>query len=102
MALRGESTVEMAGDGGMCRLGKDVAPVGGADSGWVGYGLGEAMDAGDLWFPQVHEQSVCSLLAVEGIEFESWAASSSSSVELPDLFSGITGEDTETALRKSM
>lgn len=32
-ALMGESNVDMAGDGGMCILGYDVTPVGGADIG---------------------------------------------------------------------
>lgn len=32
----GESIAETAGDLGTCRLGKDVAPVGGADIGSVG------------------------------------------------------------------
>lgn len=40
VALIGDSKVDMAGDGGMCRLGNEVAPVGGADMGCAGYGLG--------------------------------------------------------------
>lgn len=32
-ALMGESSVDMAGDGGICKLGNVVAPVGGADMG---------------------------------------------------------------------
>lgn len=95
----GESSVDNAGDGGICKLGNEVTPVGGADIGWVGYGLGGTAVL-DLWFPHLHEQSVCSLLAVDGID--SWAASSSSSLELPDRFSGMTGEATDMALRKSM
>lgn len=55
---------------------------------------------GDLWSPHLQEQSVCSLLAVDGTD--SWAASSSSSLELPDRFSGTMGEATDMALRKSM
>lgn len=99
VALMGDSMVESAGDGGMCRPGNDVAPVGGADMGWLGYGLG-GTPVGDLWFPHLQEQSVCSLLAVDGTD--SWAMSSSSSLELPDRFSGMTGEVTDMALRKSM
>lgn len=40
-ALMGESSAGMpvAGDGGMCRLGNEVGPAGGADMGCVGYGL---------------------------------------------------------------
>lgn len=33
VALMGDSNVDMAGEGGMCKLGKEVAPVGGADMG---------------------------------------------------------------------
>jgi hypothetical protein len=36
VALRGESRLETAGETGTCKLGKEVAPVGGADMGWVG------------------------------------------------------------------
>jgi hypothetical protein len=104
VALMGESSVDMAGDGGMCKLGNDVTPVGGADMGCLENGLG-GTPTGDLvllaWFPHLHEQSVCSLLAVDGTD--SWAASSSSSLELlPARFSGMTGEVTDMALRKSM
>lgn len=66
-ALMGESRVDMAGDGGMCMLGYDVTPVGGADMGCVGYGLG-GMATGDRWSSHLHEQSVCWLLAVDGPE----------------------------------
>lgn len=107
VALRGESSVEVAGEGGMCRLGKEATPVGGADRGYKGYGLaGVPAVVGDLlvpWFPHLHEQSVCSLLAVDGIESGAAASSSSSSsLELPGRFSGTTGEATEMDLRKSM
>lgn len=47
VALIGDSSVDIAGEGGICRLGNEVAPVGGADMGCVGYGLG-ATAAGDL------------------------------------------------------
>jgi hypothetical protein len=99
VALMGDSRVDMAGDGGTCKLGNEVAPVGGADMGSVGYGLGVAV-VGDLWFPHLHEQSVRSLLAVDGMD--SCAASSSSSLELPERFSGMTGDATDMALRKSI
>ena len=33
VALMGESSVDRAGDAGMCRLGNDVGPIGGADMG---------------------------------------------------------------------
>lgn len=35
VALMGDSNMETAGDGGMCKLGNEVAPVGGADMGCV-------------------------------------------------------------------
>ena len=49
------------------------------------------MVAGDLWPPHLHEQSVCSLLAVDGADS---CAESSSGVESPDadLFAGTTGD----------
>lgn len=75
-------------------LGNDVAPVGGADMGWLGKGLG-GIPLGDLWFPHLHEQSVCSLLGVDSAE------SSSEEVD-PDLFPGKTGEGADMALRKSI
>lgn len=58
------------------------------------------MPAGDLWLPHLQEQSVRSLLAVDGAD--SCAESSSGVVVPDDLFSGTTGEDTDIALRKSM
>lgn len=97
VALRGESRLESEGDGGRCRLGNDVAPVGGADIGCVGCEVIGAL-VGDLWPPHLQEQSVCSLLAVDGTE----SCAESSSVVLPDLFSGTTGEDIDMDLRKSM
>ena len=97
VALRGESKLDIAGDGGRCRLGKEVAPVGGADIGCVGFEVRGA-PVGDLWPPHLQEQSVCSLLAVEGTE----SCAESSSVVLPDLFSCTTGEDIDMDLRKSI
>ena len=97
VALRGESRLESEGDGGRCRLENDVAPVGGADIGCVGCEVIGAL-VGDLWPPHLQEQSVCSLLAVDGTE----SCAESSSVVLPDLFSGTTGEDIDMDLRKSM
>jgi len=95
----GESTAETAGDCGSRRLGKEVAPVGGADMGTVGQ-LEAAADVGEeaACLPHLHEQSVRSLLAVEGMES---CAESSSELELvTDLrISGATGD---MALRKSM
>lgn len=109
VALRGESRVDSAGDGGRCRLGNDVAPVGGADIGCcvgcevkgtlVGVGMG------DLWPPHLQEQSVCSLLAVDGTDADPEScAESSSVVVLPeDRFSDTTtGEGIDMDLRKSM
>jgi hypothetical protein len=46
VALSGESRLDTAGDTGTWRLGKVVAPIGGADIGWVGYELGTLV--GDL------------------------------------------------------
>lgn len=46
VALRGESRLDTAGETGTCRPGNEVAPVGGADVGWLGYELG--MLVGDL------------------------------------------------------
>jgi hypothetical protein len=109
VALTGDSILEIDGDGGRYRLGNVVAPEG-ADMGTVGYGLaGAAVDA--LWFPHLHEQSVCVLMAVEGVESCALSSlSSSSSLELLDLFSGMTGEvidvitgdASDIALRKSI
>ena len=48
VALRGESKLDSAGDGGRCRLGNDVAPVGGADIGCVRCGELEGALVGDL------------------------------------------------------
>lgn len=82
--------MDTAGDGGTFKPGKDVTLKGGADMGWFAYGLvGTA--AGNLWLPHLHEQSVSTLLAVEGAES---CAGSSSGVELPDadLFVGIIGD----------
>jgi hypothetical protein len=57
------------------------------------------MLVGDLWLPHLHEQSVCSLLAVDGDD--SWA-DSSSVVSLVELFSGMTGDGIDMDFRKSM
>lgn len=57
------------------------------------------MPTGDLWLPHLQEQSVCSLLAVDGTDS---CAESSSGVLVPDLFSGTTGEGIDIALRKSI
>lgn len=55
----------------------------------------------DLWLPHLQEQSVCSLLAVDGAES---STESSSGVVVPDpvRFPVATGDDTDIALRKSM
>jgi hypothetical protein len=54
---------------------------------------------GDLWLPHLQEQSVCSLLAVEGAE----SCAESSSVEtLLDVLSGMMGDGTDIDLRKSI
>lgn len=98
VALRGESRLDSAGDGGRCRLGNDVAPVGGADIGCVGCEPKGALVGDDLWLPHLQEQSVCSLLAVDGTD----SCAESSSVVLPDLFSGTMGEGIDMDLRKSM
>lgn len=74
-ALReGESSMETAGEGGILRLGNESAPFGGADMGiWLKGlgGMGGAV-AGPFrvvcWCSHLQEQSVCSLVAVEGAD----------------------------------
>lgn len=83
VALMGESTWEKAGEGGIFRLGKDASPFGGADMGSRVKGLGGIAGAlaGTLcWCSHLHEQSVASLVAVEGKD--SVVAVSSSEVSL--------------------
>jgi hypothetical protein len=103
LALSGEQTLDRAGEGGILRLGNEVAPVGGADMGgnWVN-GLGGISGAvaaiGILCLcscSQWHEQSVCSLLAVDGAD---------SGVVSPDSdgFSGAGELRDMAALRKSV
>jgi hypothetical protein len=63
--------MEMAGEGGILRLGNESAPVGGADMGiWLkGLGGMAGAVAGPLcWCSHLQEQSVCSLVAVEGAD----------------------------------
>lgn len=72
-ALMGESTWDTAGEGGILRLGKEFAPVGGADIGSCVKGLGGIAGAvaGALCScscSHLQETSVCSLVAVEGSE----------------------------------
>ena len=66
----GESTFPAAGEGGILMLANVVAPVAGADSGWLAGGDAGALAAlavGDLWmWSQSHEHSLASLVAVDG------------------------------------
>lgn len=100
LALIGEAAYETAGDGGIFRLGKVSAPFGGADMGILLKGLGGMTGAvaGALWCWPSHlqEQSVCSLVAVEGAE------SALDSLEGDDLAGVIAGELRDMDLRKSM
>jgi hypothetical protein len=117
LALSGESKLDTAGEGGILRLGNDVAPTGGADMGSCAKGLGGiggAVAGGDLyWWPMLtplvfvwlllswqlfshrQEQSVRSLLAVDG---------SDSGVVSPDSdrLHGTAGEFSDMARRKSV
>ena len=54
---------------------------------------------GTLWAPHLHEQSVCSLLAVEGAEP---CVDSSSVVTQSEDLSGRIGDATDMDLKKSM
>ena len=97
LALRGESMLDAAGDGGIFRLGKAVAPVGGADMGSCAKGLGGTAGAvrGGCFVSSLHEQSDRSLLAVDGTD---------SGVASPDSvrLQGTTGEFSDMDRRKSV
>lgn len=66
MALNGESEPENAGDGGMRR--RPNLPVVGAEEGKTNAEVRGAVDIGDLCVSQLHEQSLCSLVPVDGAE----------------------------------
>jgi hypothetical protein len=66
VALNGESLPENAGDGGMRSL--PSLPVVGAEEGKTKAEVGMAVVVGDLCESQLHEQSLCSLVLVEGAE----------------------------------
>lgn len=101
LALMGDAPCETAGEGGILRLGKVSAPFAGADMGTLLKGLGGIAGAvmGALWCwpPHLHEQSVCSLLAVDGAE-----SVFVSLVEGDDLAGVMAGELIDMDLRKSM
>ena len=92
-ALKGDMTgvspaLDAAGEGGIRRLGK-VVPAGGADMGCVG---AVVTGLGDLWRrSQSHEQSVASLVAVEGALSTSLSSRSPSAESSdPELAADLT------------
>lgn len=101
LAVAGESLLESAGETGILRLGKMFGPVTGADRGSAANGLGGIAGAvaggGGIsrWScSHLHEQSVCSLVAVEGTD--SGVLSPDSDRLLP-----TAGELSDMARRKS-
>ncbi len=98
LALKGDMTgvspgVETAGDGGILELGNELDTTGGADRGPGANGLAGILvfPLGDLWTcSHSHEQSVASLVAVEGPLSSSFSSRARSESSDPALACELT------------